>query len=145
MSNPQRAAKSTRGTKLTPKQEQFCLDYLETGNATEAYRRSYSTGNMKPEVINVKASELLSNGKVSVRLAELRKPVVEKAQLTLEAHLQRLFDLSSAAEQEGQFSAAITAEVSRGKACGFYVERSVTTNQHEVVQRVQYEIVEPEK
>ena len=28
--------------KLTPKQEAFILAYLETGNASEAYRRAYN-------------------------------------------------------------------------------------------------------
>lgn len=119
--------------------------YLETGNASEAYRQSYDVSKTKDESIHRLAHAVLRNVKVSSRLAELRAPVRERAQMTLENHLQRLLDLSKAAEQEGQFGAAITAEVSRGKVCGFYVERSVTMNQHEVVQRVQYEIVEPEK
>ena len=33
---------------LTPKQEAFCLAYMETGNASEAYRRAYDADNMKP-------------------------------------------------------------------------------------------------
>ncbi|SQE31532.1 Terminase small subunit [Mannheimia haemolytica] len=28
-------------TELTPKQEAFCLAYIETGNASEAYRQAY--------------------------------------------------------------------------------------------------------
>ena len=43
-------------SKLTPKQENFCLAYLETSNASEAYRRAYDSENMKPESINVNAS-----------------------------------------------------------------------------------------
>ena len=57
--------------KLTPKQEKFCREYIKCGNATQAYKKSYNTKNMKPEVINVKASELLKNGNVMVRVAEL--------------------------------------------------------------------------
>ena len=34
--------------KLTAKQHAFCLAYLETGNATEAYRRAYNAGGMQP-------------------------------------------------------------------------------------------------
>ena len=41
----------TKPTTLTPKQENFCLAYLETGNASEAYRRAYDVANMKPESI----------------------------------------------------------------------------------------------
>ena len=75
---------------LTPKQEAFCLAYIETDNASEAYRRAYNSKHMKPETINRKAKELKDNGKVTARLAELRAPVVEKAKLTLESHLNTL-------------------------------------------------------
>lgn len=65
-------------TNLTPKQEAFVQAYLTTGNASEAYRQCYSAGNMKPAVINVKASELLADGKVSVRLSTLREQLAER-------------------------------------------------------------------
>jgi len=37
--------------KLTPKQQKFCYKYIETGNASKAYRQSYDTENMKPATI----------------------------------------------------------------------------------------------
>lgn len=57
---------------LTVKQESFCHAYIETGNASEAYRKAYSCGKMKDSVISIKACELLKNGKVSVRVRELQ-------------------------------------------------------------------------
>lgn len=57
--------------KLTPKQEKFCQVYIETGNASAAYRSAYNAENMKDSVIYVKASELLGSGKISVRIDEL--------------------------------------------------------------------------
>ena len=62
----------SKADRLTPKEDAFCLAYIETGNASEAYRRAYSAKKMKPATIHVRASELLDNGKVTVRLAELR-------------------------------------------------------------------------
>ena len=118
---------------LTPKQEIFCLAYLETGNASEAYRRSYNAQNMKPETVNRKAKELRENGKITARLEELRKPVVEAAQVTLEDHLQQLADLRDKSMAAEQFGPAITAEVNRGKAAGLYVERSETVTRNYVV------------
>ncbi|HEX7386256.1 MAG TPA: terminase small subunit [Castellaniella sp.] len=108
---------------LTQKQEAFCTEYIETGNASEAYRRAYSASKMSPGSVNVRASQMLSNRKIAVRLQELRKPVVEAAQMTLEGHLQRLEELSIAAEKAEQYGPAIKAEESRGKAAGFYKER----------------------
>jgi phage terminase small subunit len=49
---------------LTIKQETFVLAYIETGNASEAYRLSYNATKMKPASINRKATELLSNGTI---------------------------------------------------------------------------------
>lgn len=109
--------------KLTAKQEAFCLAYIETNNASEAYRRSYNADKMKSETINRKAAELMNNGKITARLEQLREPVRERAQITLESHLERLNHLSLMAEQAEQYSAAIKAEESRGKVAGLYVEK----------------------
>lgn len=57
---------------LTQKQSNFCDLYLETGNASEAYRRSYSCDNMKADTVNRKAIEVLQNGKITARLKELQ-------------------------------------------------------------------------
>lgn len=125
-------ASPARKPGLTQKQEAFCIAYVETGNASEAYRRAYDAAGMQPATVNRKAKELLDNGKIAARLAEIRGPVVEAARVTLEAHLARLHGLSVAAEQAMQYSAAISAEVSRGKAAGLYVEKvdaKVTTRE----------------
>lgn len=62
--------KSTKN--LTIKQENFCQAYIETGNASEAYRKAYSCNKMKDSVINTKACELLKNGKIAVRVRGLQ-------------------------------------------------------------------------
>jgi phage terminase small subunit len=118
-------------SKLTIKQDNFCLAYIETGNASEAYRRAFDTSRMKPESVNRKAKELLDNGKIAARLQELRKPAVEKAQLTLEQHLDDLKRLRDAAEADAKYGPAIQAEVARGKASGFYVEKHMHSGDKE--------------
>ncbi len=65
--------------KLTIKQEKFCNKYLECGNASEAYRYAYDCSNMSDNTIYVKASELLSDGKISVRLEYLKTHLAEAA------------------------------------------------------------------
>ena len=75
---------------LTPKQERFCLEYLKTGNASEAYRRAYNAQKMKPETINRKAKELMDNGKIAARLAELARVMAENAGLTVEKTLREV-------------------------------------------------------
>lgn len=120
--------------KLTAKQEAFCLAYIETNNASEAYRRAYNSKNMKPETINKRSSELIQDGAITGRLEQLRAPVRDRAQITLESHLERLNHLSLMAEQAEQYSAAIKAEESRGKVAGLYVEKvDHTTNGKDMV------------
>lgn len=109
--------------KLTAKQEAFCLAYIEMNNASEAYRKAYNSSKMKPESVNESASRLLADVKITARLEQLREPVRERAQITLESHLERLNHLSLMAEQAEQYSAAIKAEESRGKVAGLYVEK----------------------
>ena len=109
--------------KLTAKQEAFCLAYIETNNASEAYRQAYNSSKMKPESVNESASRLLADVKIAARLEQLRAPVRDRAQITLESHLERLNHLSLMAEQAEQYSAAIKAEESRGKVSGLYVEK----------------------
>jgi phage terminase small subunit len=125
--NAEKGGISYMKNKLTPKQESFCLAFMETGNASEAYRRSYNAAKMKPEVVNINAFRLTENTKIALRLAELRKPAVERAQVTLEGHLNDLKALRDAAVGEGQYSAAISAEVSRGKVSGLYVDKHELT------------------
>ena len=110
--------------KLTQKQENFCAAYIETGNASEAYRKAYNAEKMKPETVNNKAHALLKKGEIRARLEELRKPATESAQITLAQHLSTLEELRDEARAEGRYSAAIAAEIARGKAAGLYVERS---------------------
>lgn len=108
---------------LTEKQEKFCLVYVETGNASEAYRQAYDAENMKATTINRKAKEVMDNGKIKARLQELRAPAVEKALLTLEGHLDVMQWLRDQAVQMGNISAAITAEMGRAKAAGLHVTK----------------------
>ena len=70
-------------TKLTPKQNKFAEEYVNTGNASEAYRRAYDVaGTTSNEVIAVKASELLRKGNISVRVKDLQKQEAEAFQIT---------------------------------------------------------------
>lgn len=76
--------------KLTIKQENFCNYYIESGNASEAYRRAYSCNNMKYLTVNRKAVELLNNGIISARVNELQEEQKEKSDITKERILQEL-------------------------------------------------------
>lgn len=79
---------------LTPKQERFCLAYLETGNASEAYRRAYDAENMKPSTIHSRAYELLDNSEIAARLEELNRSAVTSAVMSRTEALEKLSALA---------------------------------------------------
>ena len=86
--------------RLTKKQEAFCLKYVELGDASAAYRFAYSTEKMGNNTIHVKASELLKNGKVTVRIKELKSITQEVAEkefrITKEQRLKWLEEIVTA-------------------------------------------------
>lgn len=104
--------------KLTPKQEAFCLAYLETGNASEAYRQAYSTSKMKTETITRKAKELLDNGKITARLNELRQPILERHAITIDDLLAELEENRQLALENAQAAAANGSTMGKAKLLG---------------------------
>lgn len=76
--------------KLTIKQEKFCNLYLETGNATEAYRQAYDCGNMKYDTIKRKAIELLKNGTITATIEEKRTSLNEESDIRKQDILEEL-------------------------------------------------------
>lgn len=75
---------------ITIKQSKFIDVYLETGNASEAYRQAYSCDKMKDSTINRKAIELLRNGKITARVNELQKELKKSSNIRKEAILEEL-------------------------------------------------------
>ena len=111
--------------KLTPKQEAFAQAIVTGVNQSDAYRAAYKVRpGTKPESVNQNASRIMADINVASRVAKLRETVAKKSQITLETHLEDLLKLRDMAANGNQYSAAITAEVARGKASGVHVERS---------------------
>lgn len=79
--------------KLTIKQENFCNYYVECGNASEAYRRAYSCSDMKYETVNRKAKELIDNGKIMARVAQLQAEQKAKSDISKEEIINLCVDV----------------------------------------------------
>jgi hypothetical protein len=111
--------------KLTVKQEAFCLAYMETGNASEAYRRAYNAGKMKPESIWVNAGQLLENTKVALRVAELQAKAAERSAITVDDLITELEEarIMAATGEKSQPSAMVAATMGKAKLLGFDVQK----------------------
>ena len=75
---------------LTIKQENFCNYYVESGNASDAYRRAYSCDKMKDEAVVVEASKLKDSPNVALRIDELKAKLQSKSDITKERILKEL-------------------------------------------------------
>ena len=86
---------------LTMKEEAFCQEYvLNNGNATAAWRKAHPDSKAKPETQHSRASEMLSQGKVKVRISELQEQARVKATeaftITVEQRLRWLKEITEA-------------------------------------------------
>lgn len=93
---------------LTVKQQAFVLAYVETGNASEAYRRAYNAKDMAPATINRKAAELLAHGKITARIDQLQSKAAAKAVLNRSWVLDRLMKNARICMGEEKIKVTIT-------------------------------------
>jgi phage terminase small subunit len=116
---------ATAENKLTPKQEKFSLVYVETGNASEAYRQAYDVGpDTKPETIWREASAALANGNVAVRVMELHATAAERTLVTVESLTKELEVSRLLAQSEKQPAAMTSATMGKAKLHGLGVDNS---------------------
>ena len=108
--------------KFTPKQEKFAQNVAKGMKKKEAAKKAgYSEKNA------ARAGTMLTskaNPVVQKRIHQLQTKAADKASLSLGTHLVDLKEIRDGAMRNGAWSAAVTAEVARGKAAGLYVNRS---------------------
>lgn len=103
---------------MTPKQEKFCQLYVELGNASEAYRQAYDASKMQAPTVNVKASQLLAQDKISVRVAELKAQHAERHAMTVDDIAALLHEDRKFARDCGTPAAAVSATMGLAKLYG---------------------------
>jgi len=105
--------------KLTPRQETFCQAYIETGNASEAYRRAYPVSTKwKPETVHKRASELLANGEVLGRIEALQAALQRKFEINVDVITEMYLADRELAHQLGNPSAAVSATTGLARLYG---------------------------
>ena len=112
---------------MTPKQELFAQVYLETSNASEAYKQAYNT-QANANTVNRKASQLLKHPEVSTHIIELQAIQRQRHKLTIDDLLQELEQSRLLALENIQCSAAVTATMSKAKLLGLDKKAGVNEN-----------------
>jgi hypothetical protein len=112
---------------LTIKQEKFCQVYIETGNASEAYRQAYNAKNMKPETVNRKAKELLEGGrgcgKVAARIDALQTEHRKRHDVTVDNLTTEYEEARGLAKESINPSAMVSATTGKAKLHGLLIEK----------------------
>lgn len=106
-------------TELTPKQEAFCLTYIETGNASEAYRKSYDCSKMANESVNRLAKKELDKIKIRSRVDELQNEHKQRHNLTVDDLLRELEEARTLAKAKENPAAMAQATMGKAKILGF--------------------------
>ena len=113
---------------LTPKQMLFAKEYVYN-DGSKPKQSALAAGYVDTSAA-VRASELLNPQKypLVVRYIQgLQAELDKKYEVTFSRHVRELAKIRDQAIDKGNLTAAVSAEVQRGRAAGLYVERKVRT------------------
>ena len=108
---------------LTQKQEKFCVEYIRTGNASEAYRQSYDCSRMKSETVNREGFETLQNPKISARVDQLRADAAKRHEITVDSLTLELEEARNLAKEQGTAAAMVSATLGKAKLHGLLIDK----------------------
>lgn len=95
--------------KLTGTQENFCQCVADGMTQADAYRTAYNAEKMADKTIQEAASRLMTDSKISARVAELRAALSEKLLWTREMSVERLIAAYDVAREERQATGMVSA------------------------------------
>ena len=113
--------------RLTEMQRKFAQELVSNEGRKYAYQCAIDAG-YSSDRSRVTAAELVNPRKfplVVSYIGELRQEYQKKYAVTFERHITELGKIRQDALKKGAWSAAVNAEVVRGKAAGLYVEQKI--------------------
>ena len=116
-----------RHKQLTEMQRKFAQELVTNEGRKTKYECAIDAGYAKDRATST-AAELTNPRKhplVVQYIGELREEYQKKYEVTYERHISELAKLREDSRKKGAWSAAINAEVARGKAAGLYVEQKI--------------------
>lgn len=118
---------------LTDKQEAFARLYVETSNASHAYRQAYD---VHPETLDKTvwecACKLAKDPKVAARLVELRAGHQKRHEITVDRLTAMLIEDRDLAREKEMPAAAVSAVMGLGKLHGLIIEKKEVTRKRDV-------------
>ena len=111
-----------KALKLTIKQERFAFAYVESGNATAAYRQAYTALAMSAGAIRKEASRLLHHPAIIAEVTRLKRAVAKRNEIDVDEVTQKLRAAYDKAMANDQSSAAVMAAMGLAKLGGLLGE-----------------------
>lgn len=114
--------------KLNAREERFSQLVAGGMSQSQAFRIA-NPASLKwaDKTVHAKASVLAARAGVQARIRELLEQSAQQVVFTLADHLRNLDVISKSALKAKDFSAAARAEEARGRASGFYVQKTELT------------------
>ena len=112
---------------LTQFQEAFCLHFIKSGNASDAYRAvSPNSKDWTNNSLWVEASKMMARPNVSLRIAELQAGMAARAIVSAESLADELDATITMARECGQPGVCVAAIMGKAKLFGLLVDRKET-------------------
>lgn len=113
---------------LTPKQQKFVMRYAANGcNASDAYRFAYDCKNSTDETINIEASKLVKNPKVSQWIQQFRanaqEQIEEEFKYTIREAFSELNDLMGRCKKQDVLTVEKSCIDTKCKLAGLMKEK----------------------
>lgn len=106
---------------MTIKQEKFCIEYIKSGNATEAYKKAFNAENMKQNTINKKAYELLKKPEIQEYIDSIRTKIEDEA--IIETKQRKIFLSNLIRDSKADISEKLKAIDLLNKMDGVYTQK----------------------
>lgn len=107
---------------LTAKQENFCKAIVSGKTQTDSYREAYDVKRMSDKAITVECARLMKNPSIPLAIANLKKPITDKFNKSVEKLLQEYEDLILEAKTDKDRRIVMDAMKEQGKLLGYYEE-----------------------
>jgi len=103
----------------------FCAEYVEHGNASQAYREAFADS----KTVGIKAARLLKQDKIQAEIQRLREELAERHRITVESLIEELEEarqLALSPDPKGKVNsvqAAVAATMGKAKLAGLLVDK----------------------
>ena len=117
MINPDKVDIIVRENNLTTSQEKFCMEFVKTGNATDAYRTAYPTSSLA--TAKVGGGKLRRHGGCIKLISYLKSEIRSNNAIDLDEIINNLRNIEKECREKGKYDQAIEANKQMASIMGY--------------------------